>query len=785
MIVIKDLNKYYNSGGEKFHALKDINLTFKEKGMNFILGKSGSGKSTLLNVVGGIDAYDSGEIIVDGISTKKFNAKQLNTYRNSYIGFIFQEFNVLKSLNVYENIALSLELQHLSVKDNQEKIAEIIELVGLTGLENRMMNQLSGGQRQRVAIARSLIKDPKLLIADEPTGNLDSKNSLNVMNLLKELSKDRLVIIVTHNEKLANDYGDRIIELKDGTITGDHYLNEELNNEDLELASNNDENSLNNHFISVPTKTSLHLSLKGVKKNLKRFIFISLLFTIALVLAGIVINMSFSNTTLTYAKYQDEYNNNIIGLDSEFQSRGYTTSSAFFTFQKNLFLDSYKQDEQTYSLVEGMKYNIPINQNSNEANEFYYPSINMVYNKATIPDGVFYQTTRITTSEEYVKVYVTDYLAESLIYQNYFNDPSLTVIRDVLEKEIIVEAFNKPLVITGIVYTNYDEFKDYFDLFNPGVKEDSKAQCAFFDNALFYNALFVDATEYEKLFSRDNIKYFYSDVIYTMVADTSTGENVLFTTYPDESSLEEDQKMKKAKGTSIPTKHEEGQPLQVAVTTGFFEKILNITVDPSQITSEESKADILFKKVYYEILTHPEGTEGKMEKIYASNFLCLTDYIPCNLTFIITTIVENDDPVVYLPQNEDSDDYKLLIESVFYDGNYLTLYFVENENLSNKNYLETNAKLYRKFINNDIIITNQSFQKVLLVDNFINNNLSSYYRLFYFLQAIQFLFVYLHHLSYQSIIIQHIFQLIFHHCSKQNLIFVIDFQMMDLQIHCI
>ena len=142
MIKITNLNKYYKTGSTSFHALKDVNLEFGEKGMHFILGKSGSGKSTLLNIIGGIDKYDSGEIIVDNVSTKSFSKKQLNTYRNTYVGFIFQEFNVLKSLTVYENIALSLELQHKKIKDHHEDIMKIIELVGLTGLEKRMMNDL-------------------------------------------------------------------------------------------------------------------------------------------------------------------------------------------------------------------------------------------------------------------------------------------------------------------------------------------------------------------------------------------------------------------------------------------------------------------------------------------------------------------------------------------------------------------------------------------------------------------------------------------------------------------
>ena len=177
MISIHNLNKYYYSGGEQFHALKNIHLELPEKGLVFIVGKSGSGKSTLLNIIGGIDTYDSGELIIDGLNTKDFSRKDFNAYRNSYIGFIFQEFNVIKNLTVYENIALSLQLQNKSLKENHQLILDTIEKVGLKGKEKRKMNQLSGGERQRVAIARAIVKNPHVIIADEPTGNLDKKKS--------------------------------------------------------------------------------------------------------------------------------------------------------------------------------------------------------------------------------------------------------------------------------------------------------------------------------------------------------------------------------------------------------------------------------------------------------------------------------------------------------------------------------------------------------------------------------------------------------------------------------
>ena len=203
MIEIKNLNKYYQSGGERVHALKDINIKFPNKGLIFILGPSGCGKSTLLNQLGGLDKADDGDIFIEDRALSSFSKKDLNNYLNSYLGFVFQEYNILKDLSLKENIVLPLEIQGYSRKKINEKFEQILNDVELTGLEKRKVNQLSGGQKQRIAIARALIKDPKMIIADEPTGNLDSETSRNIFNLFKRLSEKCLVIIVTHDEESA------------------------------------------------------------------------------------------------------------------------------------------------------------------------------------------------------------------------------------------------------------------------------------------------------------------------------------------------------------------------------------------------------------------------------------------------------------------------------------------------------------------------------------------------------------------------------------------------------
>ena len=220
MLSVRDLTKSYKAkGGVVTKALDGVSIDFPERGMVFILGKSGSGKSTLLNVTGGLDRPDSGEIIVKGKSSKDFTAADFDSYRNTFIGFIFQEYNILSEFNVEQNIALALQLQ--GKKNDKAAVEALLEKVDLSGYGHRKPNTLSGGQKQRVAIARALIKDPEIIMADEPTGALDSKTGKDIMDTLKKLSKEKLVIIVSHDLDFAEQYGDRIVEMKDGKIISD------------------------------------------------------------------------------------------------------------------------------------------------------------------------------------------------------------------------------------------------------------------------------------------------------------------------------------------------------------------------------------------------------------------------------------------------------------------------------------------------------------------------------------------------------------------------------------
>lgn len=218
MITITNLNKFYTTRRRMHHALRGISLQLPDKGHIFVLGKSGSGKSTLLNLIGGLDTVSSGEIVVDGNNISDFSEKEFSDYRNSFIGFVFQDHHLIDDLTIYQNIKLVLDLRHIRDKS---LISHALEQVGLKGYEERYPRELSGGERQRVAIARAIVKQPRIILADEPTGNLDGRNAAEVMHILKELSKECLVLTVSHNTSEVYTYADRILELSEGLIIND------------------------------------------------------------------------------------------------------------------------------------------------------------------------------------------------------------------------------------------------------------------------------------------------------------------------------------------------------------------------------------------------------------------------------------------------------------------------------------------------------------------------------------------------------------------------------------
>lgn len=221
MLEVRNISKTYVTGDLTQVALDNVSLTLRDNEFVAILGPSGSGKTTLLNVIGGLDRYDSGDLVIDGVSTKEYKDKDWDSYRNHTVGFVFQNYNLISHQSVLSNVELALTISDVPAAERKARAKEALEKVGLGDQTHKRPNQLSGGQMQRVAIARALVNDPDIILADEPTGALDSKTSVQIMDLLKEVAKDRLVIMVTHNPELANEYATRIINLKDGQIISD------------------------------------------------------------------------------------------------------------------------------------------------------------------------------------------------------------------------------------------------------------------------------------------------------------------------------------------------------------------------------------------------------------------------------------------------------------------------------------------------------------------------------------------------------------------------------------
>ena len=221
MLHISDIRKKYITGELVQTALDGVTLTLRDNEFVAVLGPSGSGKTTLLNVIGGLDRYDSGDLIINGISTKKYTDRDWDSYRNHTIGFVFQSYNLIPHQTVLSNVELALTISGVSRAERRTRAIKALQEVGLGNQIHKRPNQMSGGQMQRVAIARALVNDPDILLADEPTGALDSETSVQVMELLKEVSKDRLVVMVTHNPELAEEYANRIVRVRDGRIIDD------------------------------------------------------------------------------------------------------------------------------------------------------------------------------------------------------------------------------------------------------------------------------------------------------------------------------------------------------------------------------------------------------------------------------------------------------------------------------------------------------------------------------------------------------------------------------------
>ncbi len=312
MLQLKDIVKKYTTGDTEVEALKGVSLTFRNSEFVSILGQSGCGKTTLLNIIGGLDQYTSGDLIINGKSTKKFKDRDWDTYRNHSIGFVFQSYNLIPHQTVLANVELALTLSGVSKAERRKRAIEVLSRVGLADQIHKKPNQMSGGQMQRVAIARALINDPEILLADEPTGALDSATSVQIMELLKEISKDRLIIMVTHNPELAQQYSSRIIKLLDGNVVDDSRPYQKEDEEILPAVTKE-----KGKMKSMSLKTAMGLSMNNLMTKKGRTFMTAFAGSIGIIGIALILSLSSGFQAYIDKVQEDTLSNYPITLQDE------------------------------------------------------------------------------------------------------------------------------------------------------------------------------------------------------------------------------------------------------------------------------------------------------------------------------------------------------------------------------------------------------------------------------------------------------------------------------------
>lgn len=468
MIELKNIKKIYKAKKtEDTIALNNISTSIPSKGLVFIVGASGSGKSTLLNCLGGLDKVDSGSIIVDNIDITKLSEHDLDKFRNSFLGFVFQDYNIIEDYNVFENVNLSLELQG---KNDSKLVSSTLNSLGLEGLEKRNINELSGGQKQRVAIARALVKNPSLILADEPTGNLDSKSSKQIFEILKNISKDRTVLVVSHDREMAKSYGDIIIEISDGNII------KETKRKTKE--ENKKEVSLKQFHIS--RKNILKLTFGNIKAKMGKFIFTIILLSFAFFFMEFAFNAYlFKSSSLasdTMHRNNDFYFN--IGK----QSCAFESGEIYC---KDLILDENDVKEleratkhklnRVYMLKDGSDY-LTFKTNSAQPINEYYTSRSSAF--VSVDDDTV--LTDLVGSKPNTKkeIVISQREAEFIVKYGIIDSNNGNYqpenLNDLINDKKEVKLGNTTVIITGYIKLNdhtLDEFKDKENINNDNYKD--------------------------------------------------------------------------------------------------------------------------------------------------------------------------------------------------------------------------------------------------------------------------------------------------------------------------
>lgn len=429
MLELKKISKSYKTGSFVQQALKEVSIQFRNNEFVAILGASGSGKTTLLNIIGGLDQYDSGDLIINNKSTKKFKAIDWDRYRNHCVGFIFQNYNLIPHISILDNVEMGMTLSGVNSKTRKKKAKEALKKVGLLEHIHKKPNQLSGGQMQRVAIARALVNNPDIILADEPTGALDTKTSIQIMDLIKEIAKDKLVIMVTHNPDLAKDYATRIIEFKDGTKISDSNPVTE---------KEKDTSILKIKKTAMNFRTALKLSFNNIKTKKGRTLLTAFASSIGII--GIALILSLSNG------FKIEVDN--------FEKNTLSQAPVIISTQ------AMTMSEETVSQIK--KEDSP-----------KYPKEEKVYALENVMETVLH--TNILSDEyiEYVKKLDTSLLS-GVSYQQATNFNIITKTKD--GYKLVTDSSNWTLLPTnpnknesGIIYDNYDILAGEINENEPGL----------------------------------------------------------------------------------------------------------------------------------------------------------------------------------------------------------------------------------------------------------------------------------------------------------------------------
>ena len=417
MLELKKINKSYQTGDFVQQALKNVSIEFKKNEFVAILGPSGSGKTTLLNIIGGLDRYDTGDLIINQKSTKDFKDRDWDAYRNNCIGFVFQSYNLIGHIDILQNVEMGMTLSGVSSKERKKRAIEVLTRVGLKDHLHKKPNQLSGGQMQRVAIARALANDPDIILADEPTGALDSKTSVQIMNLIQEIAKDKLVIMVTHNPELAHEYASRVIEMKDGEVVSDSRKG---------TSKKEDTDPYTIRKTSMSFLTALHLSLNNIRTKKGRTLLTAFASSIGII--GIALILSLSN-----------------GFDRQIGIFEQNTLSSL----------PIVVSRQSVDLTEETMNQLQDDMSSSEAD---YPDIDYVIPTETMMDEYTHEN-KIT--EEYVD-YVEKLNPDSVAGISYTYALGLNLLQKVDDKVVLLNS--QDLGIQSMPHTLSDDATGYMDL---------------------------------------------------------------------------------------------------------------------------------------------------------------------------------------------------------------------------------------------------------------------------------------------------------------------------------